>query len=284
MTGGIDDPDSEPAAGSGRAATASASRGARAASRSAADTLEFEASDPDGPHGPGGAAAQWRGFAGSPAGRLAVRVLPVLGVLVLVAGIAWFSPALAVRTLRIEGLSALSEQQVRAALAVPSGRSMLRIDTDAMAARVAALPRVRTARVQRVFPSTVRVTVDERMPALYFDGPDGSHLIDSDSVEFAIEQAPATLPKLTTDHPGGSDPVTRAAVEVLDATPPELREQVGEVVARSVSDVALTLRDGRIVLWGGPGDSARKAAVVLPILSRPGTLFDVSSPDLVTVR
>nr|WP_026343127.1 FtsQ-type POTRA domain-containing protein [Nocardia sp. BMG111209] len=211
-------------------------------------------------------------------------MLPVFGVLILLAGVAWFSPALAVRTIRIEGLSALSEQQIHAALAVPKGRSMLRIDTDAMAARVAALPRVRSARVQRVFPSTVRVTVAERMPALYFDGPDGSHLIDSDSVEFAIEEAPATLPKLTTDHPGGSDPVTRAAVEVLDATPPELREQVGEVVARSVSDVSLTLRDGRIVLWGGPADSTRKAAVVLPILSRPGTLFDVSSPDLVTVR
>jgi cell division protein FtsQ len=225
-----------------------------------------------------------RGFAASPGGKLAMRVLPVLGVLALLAGIAWYSPALAARTIRVEGLSALSEPQIRTALAVPSGRSMLRLDTDAMAARVAALSRVRTARVQRVFPSTIRVTVTERTPALYFDGPDGSHLIDSDSVEFAIEEAPPTLPKLTTDHPGGSDPVTRAAVQVLDATPPELREQVGEVVARSVSDVALNLRDGRIVLWGGPDDSARKAAVVLPILTRPGSLFDVSSPDLVTVR
>ncbi|MCX4095234.1 cell division protein FtsQ/DivIB [Nocardia sp. alder85J] len=264
-----------------RSAPESATRGARGADPDADETVEFAR---PGSGSRRGLADSMGGLADSPAGRLAMRVLPVLGVLLLLAGIAWFTPALSVRTLKVEGLSAVSEQQIRAALAVPSGRSMLRIDTEAMAARVAALPRVRSVRVQRVFPSTVRVTVVERTPALYFDGPDGSHLIDSDSVEFAVEQAPPTLPKLTTDHPGGSDPVTKAAVDVLDATPQELRDQVGEVVARSVSDVALNLRDGRIVLWGGPDDSTRKAAVVLPILSRPGTLFDVSSPDLVTVR
>jgi cell division protein FtsQ len=208
----------------------------------------------------------------------------VLTVIVLLAGVAWFSPVLAVRTIRVDGLVAVPEQQVRRALAVPEGRSMLRIDTGAMAERVAALPRVRSVRVQRMFPSTVRVTVAERAPLLYFDGPEGTHLLDDESVEFAIEPPPPGLPKLVTDHPGGSDPVTRAAVAVLKAAPAGLRDQVGEVVARSVSDVALNLRDGRTVLWGGPADSARKAAVVLPVLTRPGTVFDVSSPDLVTVR
>lgn len=55
-------------------------------------------------------------------------------------------------------------------------------------------------------------------------------------------------------------------------------------MARSVSDIELKLRDDRTVVWGGTDDSERKAAVVLPVLTRPGTVFDVSSPDLVTVR
>nr|WP_067996032.1 FtsQ-type POTRA domain-containing protein [Nocardia pseudobrasiliensis] len=216
--------------------------------------------------------------------RIALWSLIVVVVLVVVAGVAWFTPALSVRTVDIRGLKAVPQEQVREVLRIPEGISMLRIDTDAVAQRVAALPKVRSARVQRVFPATVRVTVDERVAVLFFDGPEGSHLLDGDSVEFAVEPAPPGVPKLTTDHPGSDDPVTRAAVAVLAAVPQALRAQVGEVVARTVSDIALNLTDGRTVLWGGPGDSGRKAAVVLPVLTRPGTVFDVSSPDLVTVK
>ncbi|WP_280346348.1 hypothetical protein [Nocardia neocaledoniensis] len=71
---------------------------------------------------------------------------------------------------------------------------------------------------------------------------------------------------------------------MLVTLPPALSVQVGEVVARSNSDVSLNLRDGRKVVWGGTGDGERKAAVVLPLLTREGTVFDVSSPNLVTVK
>ena len=209
---------------------------------------------------------------------------PVVVVLLVLLAVAYFTPLLSVRTVRIEGLSAVPEQDVRVVLHIPDGRSMLRIDTDGIAQRVAALPKVRSARVQREFPSTVRVTVDERRAVLFFDSPQGPHLVDTQSVEFAIEPPPPGVPKLTTAHPGVMDSVTRAAVAVLDAAPPALRVLVGEVAARSVSDIELQLRDGRTVVWGGADDSERKAAVVLPVLTREGTVFDVSSPDLVTVR
>jgi cell division protein FtsQ len=44
------------------------------------------------------------------------------------------------------------------------------------------------------------------------------------------------------------------------------------------------LLDGRIVVWGGTEKSERKAAVTLPLLTQPGQTYDVSSPDLPTVR
>ncbi|MFE3260780.1 cell division protein FtsQ/DivIB [Nocardia sp. NPDC059091] len=217
-----------------------------------------------------------------------VRWGGLAGVVVLIAFglVAWFTPLLSVRTVQMEGLSAVPEQQVQDALEVPDGLSMMRLDTNAMAERVSQLPKVRSVRVQRVFPSTVRVTVVERTPVLYFDSPDGAHLLDCDSVEFAIEPPGPGIPKLVTDHPGGSDPVTKAAVAVMAAIPVPLRDEVGvgAVVARSVSDIALELRDGRTVLWGGTADSGRKAAVVGPLLSQPGKVFDVSSPNLVTVK
>lgn len=219
-----------------------------------------------------------------PSRRMLLWGLSVAVVVIALAAVAWFTPVLAVRNVVIEGVKTVPEKQVREVLQVPDGVSMLRLDTDAIARRVATIPRVREVRVQRVFPSTVRVTITERTAALYFDSPQGSHLLDDEGVEFAIEPPPPGVPKLTTAHPGDSDAVTRAAVQVLDATPPGLRPQVGEVVARSVSDIELDLRDGRSVLWGGAADSVRKAAVVLPVLTRPGKVYDVSSPDLVTVR
>ncbi|MFI6869588.1 cell division protein FtsQ/DivIB [Nocardia sp. NPDC050406] len=215
-----------------------------------------------------------------------VRIGVAAGVVVAlaVALVAYFSPLLSVRTVEVEGISAITDQQVQEALRVPEGRSMLRLDTDAMAQRVSELPKARSVRVQRVFPSTVRVTVEERTPVLYFEAPDGAHLIDSDSVEFAIEPAPIGVPKLVTEHPGGYDAVTRAAVTVMAAVPPALRLEVGQIAARSVSDIRLELRDGKTVLWGGATDSERKAAVVVPLLGQPGEVFDISSPNLVTVK
>ncbi|WP_345496930.1 cell division protein FtsQ/DivIB [Nocardia callitridis] len=198
--------------------------------------------------------------------------------------VAWFTPVLAVRTVHIEGVAAVPEQQVRDLVRIPSNLSILRVDTDPIARRVASIPKVRSVRVQRAFPSTVRVTVVERTPVLYFDAPDGTHLIDSEGVEFAVEAPKEGVAKLVTEHPGGADPATKAAVAVVSSLPRTLAGQVDEVAARSVSDVSLNLTDGRTVLWGGTNDAERKSAVVGPLLTRPGTVFDVSSPNLVTVK
>ncbi|MBF6439177.1 cell division protein FtsQ/DivIB [Nocardia cyriacigeorgica] len=216
--------------------------------------------------------------------RIRLWGLPAVCLLITVIVVAWFTPLLSVRTVQIQGLSAVPEEQVRELLEIPDGQSMLRIDTAAMAARVASIPKVSTVRVQRSFPSTVRVTITERAPVLFYTSERGAHLLDAESVEYAIEPPPIGVPELTADHPGSADPGTRAAVAVVTALPPALRVQVGEVAVRSISDISLRLRDGRTVLWGGADDAERKVAVVGPLLTRPGTVFDVSSPDLVTVK
>ncbi|TLF81033.1 cell division protein FtsQ/DivIB [Nocardia cyriacigeorgica] len=216
--------------------------------------------------------------------RIRLWGLPAVCLLITVIVVAWFTPLLSVRAVQIQGLSAVPEERVRELLEIPDGQSMLRIDTAAMAARVASIPKVSTVRVQRSFPSTVRVTITERTPVLFYTSERGAHLLDAQSVEYAIEPPPIGVPELKAGHPGSADPGTRAAVAVVTALPPALRVQVGEVAVRSISDISLRLRDGRTVLWGGADDAERKVAVVGPLLTRPGTVFDVSSPDLVTVK
>lgn len=216
--------------------------------------------------------------------RFRLWAVPAVALVITFAALAWFSPMLSVREVRIEGAGAIPEDRIRELLQIPDRGSILRIDTAEMAQRVASIPKVRSARVQRVLPSTVRVRIEPRTPVLYYDTAEGAHLLDADGIEYAIEPVPIGVPKLETEQPGSADPLTRAAVSVVRVLPPELRVQVDSVLAETVSDISLTLRDGRTVLWGSSEDGERKSAVVLPLLTRPGTVFDVSSPSLVTVK
>lgn len=216
--------------------------------------------------------------------RFRLWALPALALVITLAALAWFSPLLSVREVRIDGAGEIPEEQIRELLQVPETGSILRIDTAAMAARVATIPKVRSARVQRVLPSTVRVRIEPRTPVLYFDSPEGAHLLDADGIEYAIEPAPIGVPQLVTARPSGADELTRAAVAVARVLPPALEVQVETIRAAGASEISLTLRDGRTVLWGSSEDGERKSAVILPLLTQPGTVFDVSSPSLVTVK
>ncbi|MGW6694708.1 cell division protein FtsQ/DivIB [Rhodococcus sp. NPDC054953] len=208
----------------------------------------------------------------------AVVVLIALGLVL------WLTPLLSARTIAVVGNAGVPTEEVLAALSIPSGQPLLRVDTGAAAQRVAAIAKVDHVRVEREYPSTIRVTVTERQPAVFYDTPEGTHLMDASGVAYAIEPAPPGLPRLAVDRPGRDDPATRDALTALSSLPPQLRPQVTEVSAGSLSDIHLTLADGRQLLWGSADHSDRKAAIVVPLLGQPGQVYDVSSPDLPTIR
>jgi cell division protein FtsQ len=170
------------------------------------------------------------------------------------------------------------------AAAVPADTPLLQIDTDAVAERVATIRRVASARVQREYPSTLRITIVERVPLVVKDYPDGSHLFDRDGVDFATAPPPPGLPYLDADTPGPTDLPTLAALQVLTALRPEVAGQVSRIAAPSVAAITLTLIDGRQVIWGTTDRTDEKALKLAALLTQPGTTYDVSSPDLPTVK
>jgi cell division protein FtsQ len=153
-----------------------------------------------------------------------------------------------------------------------------------VAERVATIRRVATARVQREYPSTLRITIVERVPVVVKDYPDGPHLFDRDGVDFATGPPPPNMPYLEADNPGPSDPATKAALEVMTALPPDVAGQVARVSAPSVAAVTLTLADGREVVWGTTERTDEKAQKLAALLTQPGHTYDLSSPDLPTVK
>jgi len=229
--------------------------------------------------------------AAKPAARRAVRGLKVLAATVLGSILAtglglvlYFTPVMSARSIVIEGIQAVSRDEVLAAVAVRPGTPLLQIDTERVADRVATIRRVASAHVQREYPSSLRVTIAERVPVAVKDYPDGPHLFDRDGVDFATAPPPAALPYMDVDDPGPADPPTNAALQVLTALSPQVGGQVGRIAAPSVSAITLTLTDGRIVVWGTTDRTDEKAEKLAALLTQPGHTYDLSSPDLPTVK
>jgi cell division protein FtsQ len=212
-----------------------------------------------------------------------VALSVVLAVLVLGAAV-WWTPLLGVRSVAVTGTERLTPDQVRTAAHIADGTPMLRLDASAIAANVHLLARVGTVSVSREWPSTVRITITERDPVGFLVLSDGVHLIDRTGLDYAvIPKVPAGLPKIDLTTASAADPRTRAVVGVLAALPPQLRSLVIAVAAKTPGSVTLAIAKGRTVRWGNASDSARKAAVLAALLTRPGKVYDVSSPELPTV-
>jgi cell division protein FtsQ len=207
----------------------------------------------------------------------------VLG-LALVAAAVWWTPLLGVRSVEVSGERQLTADQVRAAAAVPDGTPMPRLDLRSIQVRVRLLARVATVHVVREWPSTVRIEITERSPIGYLAESDGTHLVDATGLDYATAaHPPHGLPKIQLTDVTPTDQRTEAVVGVLRALPPQLRSLVLAVSARTPGSVTLGLTHGRTVRWGSADDSARKAEVLAPLMTRPGKVYDVSSPELPTV-
>nr|WP_246405900.1 FtsQ-type POTRA domain-containing protein [Modestobacter versicolor] len=224
-------------------------------------------------------------------------MLTVVAAAVLLAGaLAWVllgSPLLAVRTVQVDGASGLTEEQVVQTAGITEGTPLVRVDTAAAAARVAALPQVDSVEVTRGWPNTVVVTLAERVPvALVVDGGT-RRLVDAEGVVYDTisGSTPAGVVPLDVPDPGPDDAATTAALGALTALPRDVRAEVTGVAARSADDVTLTLTDGRSVLWGSAAQTERKAEVLGALLEQidegalePATTLDVSTPDSVVLR
>jgi cell division protein FtsQ len=236
-------------------------------------------------------AARGRAATPKPVARGSVRGLKLfllsLLLIVVITGVGlilYFTPVMSARSIVVSGIGAVSRDEVLDAAHVNPGTPLLQIDTDGIADRVAAIRRVASAHVQRDYPSALMITVVERIPVVVKDLPDGPHLFDRDGVDFATAPPPPALPYIDVDNPGPADPATKAALAVLTALRPEVVAQVSRIAAPSVASITLTLADGRTVIWGTNERTEEKAMKLAALLTRPGRTYDVSSPDLPTVR
>ena len=209
-----------------------------------------------------------------------------LGLGGLVAWLILGTGLLGVRTVTVRGNSTVSEDEIRAAAAVPPGAPLASLDLRAVGHRVQTLTAVRSARVIRDWPSTIVIQVTERSPVAALSRADHRYdLIDGSGVVFrTVASVPSGLPQMTLSAPGPGDPTTEAALSVLSALTPQLRAQLVTLVATAPTRIVLTLSGNRQVIWGDSTDNGLKATAATSLLSSNSAVIDVSAPSFVTVR
>jgi cell division protein FtsQ len=221
------------------------------------------------------------------------RGLWLVAIAALAAGIGWvvaLSPVLGVRQVSIRGEALLTEDQIRAAADIVDGTPLVRLDTDAIRARLEGLPEVESARVSVSYPSTVSIDVVERTAVGYRGEADGIRVVDGTGVAFrAVPEAPPGLPQLPAPPPAGQWNTAQAAAavacaEVAAALPRPIQAQVARIEATTANSVQLNLADGRTIIWGGAVRNEQKALLLAPLLGRDGSVFDISAEGVVVVR
>ena len=233
------------------------------------------------------------GTDGAPDVRLPRRRWPMALTLVLLlallagAGIVvWSSPILGLRTVDVQGSGAADlAPEVRAAVGLPDGTPLIRIDLAAVQQRVAAVGPVASAQVVRRWPHALVITVTERLPLAVTQADGHWWLLDATGKPYQrVATPPDGLLPIELATPGQGDRATLAALGVVGSLTPAIREQVTAVVAPSAYNISLDLTRGRTVIWGTDSDNATKVQVLPALLKRPGTSFDITDPTLATVR
>jgi cell division protein FtsQ len=210
-------------------------------------------------------------------------ILTAMGVVLVVAFAVWliaFSSAFGVGTVAVRGTHQLTQQQVRQAAAVKDGTPLVRVDTGAIRRRVETLPDVSSATVTTSFPSTVTITVTERVPVGVVRSAGGFMLVDRTGYQFRrVTVRPVHLPLFVV--PSGTDARTTggAVATVAAALPGRIRYRIESIQALDPSAITLLLTNGRVVRWGSAERSADKARILPTLLRQRGTQFDVTDPD-----
>lgn len=211
-----------------------------------------------------------------------IAIGAVLGLVAVVAAVA-FSPAMALRVIRVEGASRVPATSIVEALGDQLGTPLALLDSDAIHRTLEGFTLIQSYSTESHPPDTLVVRIVERDPIGAEKTATGYDLVDSAGVVISSSpEPPAGYPLLDSPSPVA----LAAAGEVVRALPADIRAQVVTVRAATRDDVTLGLSEGPQVVWGSADDSVLKAAVLARLMgASPGaSQYDVSSPDAPTAR
>lgn len=216
-------------------------------------------------------------------GRIAGVIAGLAVLLAIVAAVVYFTPLMALKNVEVEGNAHVSEDDVVSASGVEMGVPLAQVKPRDAASGVVSLPWVRTATASRQWPSTLKLEIVENRAVAYFNGSDGSHLIDPEGREFAVDTPPEEAVELTGEA-ATDEAVRKGAVGIAaELSEPGLKA-VESIEARGRYNYVLNLREEKTVVWGASEDNRNKSLALDTVLQREGGEFNVVNPQQITVR
>jgi len=205
--------------------------------------------------------------------------------------VVFFSPALALKSVRVEGSSLLPAQEAEAALAPLLGTPLALISDSDAAALLADRPEVQGVEVTAVPPSDLVVTITERVPVAVLQNGREFLLIDEEGRQLKAvgERGEAALPLIDGGTEAVNSTVFPTVAAVLAALPPNVLGMLDHASAETVDSVELKLTSGQTVFWGSAEANAAKARalealLLMPAAEPPVEVFDVSTPNRPVTR
>jgi len=213
----------------------------------------------------------------------AKRIGAALAAVALVVAAVWGvialgdAPIFDLKSVTVSGASRLSQEQVLEIARVPMGTSLFKVRTDEIAKRLESQPWIASVELDRDFPSTLHVAVEERQPAAVADaGGTELWVVATDGVWLG-KRSEDESDTLVVRDVSGLKPVAgrkSASKELANAIliargiSPELKAMTRAISAPSVDKTAiLTTKDVEIFI-GSAVDIADKDRIAREILRR----------------
>lgn len=193
----------------------------------------------------------------------------------------WFD----VDEISVSGNERSTTDEIVEASGIDAGDGLLEVDLDGAARSVELVPWVGTARVERSWLGSIRITVTERPPLAAIPAGSGFALVDEHGRQLeVVDQRPDGF--LPIRGIQGSGQAGEAApdevlpvIALIEALPPETAPRVAAVAVLD-GDIHLELVDGGLANLGDGSDLGRKLQAFETVLAR----VDLSCLDTVDVR
>jgi cell division protein FtsQ len=213
-----------------------------------------------------------------------------IAILLLIVGVATFSPALAIKEIYVTGTDRIKPELISKALQSHIGTPLPLLDEQEVAKSLGSFALIESFSAIALPPNGLEVKISERQAICIVNLKGERWLFDPAGVRVAPASGESALPEiLITEDPRNSQRF-RNAIDVLMALPEDLLDQVEFIEAKSKDDVQMSLRSSRDqrIIWGDSSESVLKSKVLQALMANhrktQSVTFDVSSPNAPVVR
>lgn len=224
--------------------------------------------------------------------KAAFKSLIVFAVLAVLAAVIWllfFSPVFQLDPDQIEVSGEnnwVGKAQVVSIADKQAGKSLLMVSSGYVEDELKKIPGVSMAKVEKVYPKAMKVSITAQEPAAMLKTPDGGETA-VDGYGRVLNKvgnvSTKGIPVIEVDNVEVSlrDRSVQQALKVLNLLSHDMRGSVTKVSAKTQDSVTTEINGGqRVIVWGDASDMKLKQAVVDKIINDPTKIGDKHQVDV----